>query len=184
MIRTLACFLGLAATLAGPGAADARGTYQEPRAFIAEAFGGEPPPPGSLWLRGELKTAVREVLGHDPGILRVRYWGRDGRTAWVLEEVGKEQPITAGVVVAGDRIESMRVLVFRETRGWEVRYPFFTDQFRGAGLSGGSALDRPVDGISGATLSVRAMEKVARLALLLHARTREAAYGGHVSQAH
>ncbi len=183
MIRTTVLILGLAFALTGPDSAAARGTYQEPRAFIAEVFGGTPPAPGSLWLKGALKDEVRQLLGHDPGMLRVRYWARDGRTAWILEEVGKEQPITTGVVVAGDRIEEMRVLVFRETRGWEVRYPFFTDQFRGATLTGGQALDRPVDGISGATLSVRAMEKVARLALLLHGHTAEAANGGRISQA-
>lgn len=183
MIRTTVLILGLAVGLTGPGQATARGTYQEPQAFIAEIFAGNPPAPASLWLRGELKEDVRRLLGHDPGVLRVRYWARDGRTAWILEEVGKEQPITTGVVVAGDRIEEMRVLVFRETRGWEVRYPFFTDQFRGATLTDGEALDRPVDGISGATLSVRAMEKVARLALLLNAHTPDAAHGGSISQA-
>ena len=61
-----------------------------------------------------------------------------------------------------------KVLVFRESRGWEVRHPFFTDQFRDAGLTGELALDRNIDGISGATLSVRALSRLARLALYLH----------------
>ena len=71
-------------------------------------------------------------------------------------------------MVNAQGIERLRVLAFRESRGWEVRYPFFTDQFKGVGLTDGHALDKAIDGISGATLSVRALEKLARLALYLH----------------
>ena len=68
------------------------------------------------------------------------------------------------------RLERVKVLVFRESRGWEVRHPFFTDQFNEIGLTGELDLDRGIDGISGATLSVRALKKLARLALYLHTR--------------
>ncbi len=148
--------------------ASARGTYQEPAAFLSEAFSGGVPAPRKLWIKGELKQAARDILGHDLGVLRLSYWGRDGRSAWILEEVGKEEPITVGIVVDCGRIERLRVLIFREVRGWEVRYPYFTDQFVGAGLSAERELDRGIDGISGATLSVRALKKLARLALVLH----------------
>jgi len=50
----------------------------------------------------------------------------------------------------------------------EVRYPFFTDQYKDASLQKDKQLDRTIDGISGATLSVRALTKLARLALYLH----------------
>jgi len=163
--------------------AGARGTYQEPRAFIAETFGGDPPPPRVLWLTEALRAQVRGVMGRDLGVLRLRYWSRDARSAWILEEIGKEEPITTGVVVAEGRIEQLKVLVFRESRGWEVRYPFFTDQFRGATLDGAGRLDRPIDGISGATLSVRALDKVARLALLLATHAADRADGRQLSQA-
>ena len=100
----------------------------------------------------------------------MRYWGGDKRTAWVLDEIGKDEPITAGIVVNDGAIEEMRVLAFRESRGWEVRYPFFTRQFHDARL-GGRDLTRTIDGITGATLSVRAMKRMARAALLLHEHT-------------
>ena len=148
--------------------AAARGTYQAPEDFLREAFAGETPAAERLWIKPELAASLREILGHDIGVLRVRYWRQAERSAWILDETGKEQPITVGVVVNGQGIETLRVLVFREIRGWEVRYPFFTDQFRGAGLDGNLDLDRPVDGISGATLSVDALKRVARAALLLH----------------
>jgi len=165
------------------GAAAARGVYQSPDAFIDEVFNGEPPQPRRLWLDPALKNDIRDVLEHDINVLRVRYWQKEGRTAWLLEEIGKEKPITTGIVVRDGQIERLRVLVFREVRGWEIRYPFFTDQFKGAALNERQRLDRPIDGISGATLSVRAMEKLARLALVLHRRAQAPAYGAQLSKA-
>jgi hypothetical protein len=58
------------------------------------------------------------------------------------------------------------VLAFRESRGWEIRHPAFTQQFKDATLID-NALDRHIDGVSGATLSVWAMTAVTRLALYL-----------------
>lgn len=159
---------GLVWWLFATGIAQAQNIYQEPQEFIAESFAGTPPEPQVLWLTGALRDQVQAILDHQPAALRVRYWVRDGRSAWVLEEIGKERPITVGIVVDDRGIERIKVLVFRESRGWEVRYPFFTDQFHGARLDGSQQLDRHIDGISGATLSVRALKKVARVALLLH----------------
>lgn len=157
--------------LALPATAPAGTVYQEPQEFITESFAGHRPKPASVWIVGEHKAAVRRIMGHDPDALRVRYWGSGQRTAWILEETGKAHPITVGVVIHRDRLERLKVLVFRESRGDEVRYPFFTDQFRGRRLTGDGRLDREINGISGATLSVRALKKVARLALYLHQQT-------------
>jgi len=121
-----------------------------------------------LWTDKELNKDVEEILGHKPGVLRIRYWQRDGKTVWILEEPSKEQPITTGIVINNDRIEQVKVLIYRESRGMEVRYPFFTDQYKDAGLQNDRQLDRTIDGISGATLSVRALTKLVRLALYLH----------------
>jgi hypothetical protein len=150
----------------------ARGVYQEPEAFLTQSFADDVPEPELIWLTGARKAAVAELLGHDYPTLRVRYWRHAQRSAWILEEIGKEQPITVGLVVNDGLLERIKVLEFRESRGWEVRHPFFTDQFRDAGLDAKRNLDRHIDGISGATLSVRAMKKMARLALYLDAETR------------
>jgi len=158
----------LVSVYAGAGSA-----YQSPEEFLGEAFGGSPPSPEVIWLRGDVKETAAEILGHAyPGI-RVRYWGEGKRTAWILEEIGKKKPITVGLVVNSNSLELIRVLAFRESRGWEVRYPFFTDQFSGIRLNTDRELDRPIDGISGATLSVRALKKLARLALYLHQQTEQ-----------
>ena len=47
------------------------------------------------------------------------------------------------------------------------------DRFIGAALEEGRELDRPIDSITGATLSVRAMERMAALALLYHQHSSE-----------
>ena len=149
----------------------AEGVDQEPDAFIKEVFSGKPPAPEVVWITRSLREPITEILGHSPDALRVRYWGENHRTVWILEEIGKERPITVGLVIDNGRLETVKVLAFRESRGWEVRYPFFTDQFKGVRLTGDNELDKTIDGISGATLSVRALKKLARLSLFLHNQT-------------
>ena len=151
----------------------AEAVYQEPDDFLNEAFSGEVPEPGLIWLSGQRKEFVKQLLGHRYSSLRVRYWRQNARTAWVLEEIGKDLPITIGLVVNDGQLEQIKVLVFRESRGWEIRHPFFTDQFKNAQLEADNTLDRDIDGISGATLSVRAMKKMAKLALFLDAELRK-----------
>jgi hypothetical protein len=148
--------------------AQSKDVYQAPEDFIEEVYAGSPPKSKKLWIRKDLKRQIREIMQHDLGVLRIRYWEKDERTTWILEETGKEKPITTGIVINDNKVELIRILVFRETRGWEVRYPFFTDQFRDVALNETLGLDKPIDGISGATLSVNALKKLARLSLLLH----------------
>lgn len=167
LIRTLtAAAIAMTCTLVM-----AASVYQQPEAFLAETFSGNTPEPAVVWLTGERRETVKALLGHDYTSLRVRYWRDRQRSAWVLEEIGKEQPITAGIVINAQQIERVKVLVFRESRGWEIRHPFFTDQFINAQLDSKRNLDRHIDGISGATLSVRAMQKLVKLALYLDAET-------------
>lgn len=139
--------------------------YQEPGAFIAEVFGSAPAPK-VLWLTREIQAQAAAILGHSPAQLRQRYWSEGRRSVWILEETGKEELITAGFVVVDGRIDHVRVLVYRESRGHEVRRSSFLKQFKDARLAQGNRLDREIDGIVGATLSVGAMQRMARLALL------------------
>ena len=164
-------FATLLSLLSMSPSAWAGGTYQTPEDFLHEVFAGAVPAPAVLWLTGEVRTTAAEILDHQPGQLRVRYWQQGPRTAWILDEIGKDQPITTGLVVNAGRLERVRVLIFRESRGWEVKYPFFTDQFNRVGLTDGLKLDGRIDGVSGATLSVRALTNLARLALFLHEQT-------------
>jgi hypothetical protein len=141
--------------------------YQTSVEFISETFAERKPVAKAVWVTGDLKQRVAKVLGHDYRDIRVRYWTLENRSAWILEEIGKVEPITLGVVVEDGHIEEVKVLTYRESRGFEIRFPFFMDQFRGARVDADNKLDRSIDGISGATLSVRATTKLARIALLL-----------------
>ncbi len=152
--------------------------------FIREAFSADvhAPKRETLWIDASLKEEISQKIAYQFHALRVRYWGQGQRTAWVLEEVGKEEPITMGVVVEGDKLIALHILVYRESRGDEVKHSFYTKQFKHASLQKDRKryrLSQPIDGITGATLSVRATKKVAKLALLLHQQTPYASQNTH-----
>lgn len=157
--------------MALPGLAVAATVYETSEEFLNRAFDDATPDPGLVWLSGDRKSAVRNLLGHDYPALRLRYWCRDRRSAWVLEEIGKDMPITVGIIVEGNYIENLRVLTYRENRGGEVATPAFTEQFSGSGLDAKGSLDTRIDGITGATLSVKALTRLASVALYLSGDT-------------
>ncbi len=136
--------------------------------FLGQAFPQIKPEARMLWLSPAAKQRAGTVLGHELPGLRVKYWAAGARSAWVLDEIGKEEPITIGVVIEQDRIASVQILAFRESRGGEVRYPAFTRQFERARLQAQDRLSNNIDGITGATLSVSAVTRISRLALVLH----------------
>ena len=144
--------------------------YLSRDAFLSLAFAQQQPELKTLWITEETRTAAKAAVGWAPAALRLRYWQAGSRTAWILEDIGKHKPITLGIAVADNHIERVEVLAFRESRGWEIRYPFFTSQFSGLRLAEDGYLDKTVDGITGATLSVQATERMARLALWLDAQ--------------
>jgi hypothetical protein len=147
--------------------AHAEEVYQSQDDFLASAFDSIPDPQ-RLTISGDLSKQVKKILDHRYKKIRVPYWQDDCRTAWVLEEIGKERPITTGFVVNSQGIEKVKVLIFRESRGWEVKHDFFGHQFIGAKLTNKNKLDSKIDNISGATLSVNAITDISRMALLLH----------------
>ena len=144
--------------------------YLTPDDFLKETFAGAPPKVQFLWLDDTAQGKLKPIFGHAYPQARVRYWRAGGRTVWILEEVGKEFPRTAGFVVMDHAIDSARVLIYRESRGDEVHYPSFLKQFDGAHLKG-DQLEPGIDGVSGATLSVDAMRRMARAALTLDSLT-------------
>ena len=133
--------------------------------FLESAFGASQPKMETLWVTKDVAVQVENILGHTPKQLRVRYWKSNLKTAWILEEIGKEEPITAGFVIQSGKLNQVMVLDYRESRGGEVRHPNFLRQYQGADLQKDYQLDKSIDGISGATLSVRAIGRMVRLAL-------------------
>tara|TARA_B100000035_G_scaffold311580_1_gene321369 strand:- start:11991 stop:12497 length:507 start_codon:yes stop_codon:yes gene_type:complete len=148
--------------------ANAKGVYQTEEDFLQEVFSGKVPDQKRLILKSKLRDPIEKILNHPYSGMRIKYWQNNNQTAWILEEIGKEYPITFGLVVSNGKIAKAKVLIFREIRGWEIKYPAFTRQFKGATFDG-EKLDRTIDGVSGATLSVWAMTKIAKIALILDA---------------
>ncbi len=141
-----------------------------PEKFVSQAFGGKAPSPQKIWFTGKLKETVGDILNRKAPA-RTKYWKKGNKTVWVLEQIGKYKPITTGLIVENGALKQLKVLIYRESHGWEVKYPFFTDQFIGIELKDMEdyKLNKGIDGISGATLSVRSLVRLARLALTLDA---------------
>jgi hypothetical protein len=127
-------------------------TYITPTEFVATSFSAQPEQ-GLIWLKAPEQAMAVKLFGHRYAGLRLRYWRTDERTAWILDEIGKERMITMGIVVDQDQISRVAILEYRESRGGEIRHPFFTQQFVGASMDSKQDLSNPIDGISGATLS-------------------------------
>jgi hypothetical protein len=159
-------------------------TYITPDNFLHEVFlakeSAEIPKAEFIWLDNSAQTKLTEALGHPYPQARLRYWREQQKdsqkTVWILDEIGKEYPITAGFVVVDKKIQRAQVLVYRESRGMEIHLPAFLAQFINARLTDeksgdphGSQLSNKIDGITGATLSVDAMKRMARAALVLDA---------------
>ncbi len=65
------------------------------------------------------------------------------------------------------KIQRVALMVFRESRGWEVADARFTGQFRGKTVRDRFLVGSDIIGITGATLSARAFGRGARKALVL-----------------
>ena len=165
MLRaTVGAVMALVMALAPAVAADK--VYEKPSAFLTRHF-GKVPKTKVIDLDKSDHKALKEIFGHRYDSRRVRYWQSAGKTAWILNEIGKTEPITAGFIVRDGEIAEIKVLIYRESHGWEVSRPFFARQFSGASLKKDRTLDRSIDGIVGATLSVRALTKLSVAALYL-----------------
>ena len=105
---------------------------------------------------------------------RGRREGRDLGYAVVTEEKGRFKPITFMVKVsARGVVESVQVMVYRESRGDGVRRKRFLKQYRGKDAGDPLRLNRDVTVLGGATLSSRALTAgVKRVLLVVETRYR------------
>jgi len=114
------------------------------------------------WLTDEQKKAIGDLClqKFEPNRMTFYVGKRDGVPmgyAIIDHEIGKSFPITFMVVLNVDgSVRDVEIMVYREPRGWEVRYPSFMDQFTGKNADTDY---RIINSITGATLSVRAMVK-------------------------
>lgn len=126
----------------------------------------------TLWLNQAIQSEIKSILDRPYAKLRLRYKISESQpsptTIWFLDEIGKERPISFAVAVKNQQIVRIKVLEFRESRGYEIHIPAFSQQFDNIGVDQNGQLNKNIDGITGATMSVNAMKKISRVALLLH----------------
>ncbi len=134
--------------------------------FIRDTWGAVPPE-RRLVLGEEEQSVAAAMLGARRFKSMVSYWQQNGQRVWSLEARGKVKLIGAGFVVEQGRIVKSEVLAFRETRGRQICSDRFLKQLKGLFLKKNRKLNRKIDGYSGATYSVNAIRKMARLALYL-----------------
>lgn len=111
--------------------------------------------------------------------------GGDGVVGYavVVNEIGKHRPITFVVGVTPDeKVKGVEIMVYREPKGGEVRMKGFLKQYRGKDLAQPILTGRDITSISGATLSVRAVNRGTKKALavihLVYGRSRTASAAG------
>lgn len=135
-------------------------------AFLSQQFQQQPIKSHRLWLTPTLKKQIKAILKRPTKHTNYRYWQTMGKTIWILNEVGKERDITTAITIKNQQVEQVTILIYRESRGAEVRALWFTEQFKGSKYR--QAWQTKIDSISGATLSVNALKKQVALALFLN----------------
>ena len=169
-ISLLILFFSISYNL-GAGQSNMAGTKMSKKEFLNKAFTGTQAEAKqkTIWLKDDLQSKIIDILDRPYAKLRLRYWinKEEKQSVWFLDEIGKERPISFAVSIINRHISLIKVLAFRESRGGEIQMLSFTEQFKDIGLNNENKLDQHVDGISGATMSVSAMKKISRLALML-----------------
>lgn len=163
MKRSFALFV-LAALLV-PGVALAGEIVHETREqVLARFFAGTSSVGHEKFVLGDDDAAAfRSALGYDAP--RREYFvylarGAEGVAGYAIidNEMGKHRPMTFAVHVSGDgAVREVALMVYREDVGGQVREKPFVRQFAGKTSAEPIRLGADIDGISGATISSRAM---------------------------
>ncbi len=89
-------------------------------AFLNRSF-DEVPKPKRLWINKEKQNYIKTTFNPSQIKLSYRYWQKDNKTVWVLDEIGKERNITTGIVIDNNVVKSVEVIAYRESRGGQVQ---------------------------------------------------------------
>ena len=118
--------------------------------------------------RARLERELGRPIAEDT-VEVLRVLDRDGRLrgyAVVAEEIGKYRPITFMVGVTPQlTVRDVAVMIYRESRGGDVKRKRFLSQYRGKSSRDPIDSNRDIINVSGATISVRAMNAGVRRVL-------------------
>ncbi len=139
----------------------------EIKGFLNTSF-EEIPKPKRIWIDKKKQIFIKNHINPSQIKLSYRYWQKNNKFVWVLDEIGKERNITTGIVIINNAIQSVQIITYRESRGYQVQSDRFTHQYQNKTIS--NQLTKEIDSISGATLSVIAINKQVKLALYLNSQ--------------
>ena len=127
----------------------------------------------TIKLSPEKKAQIEERIGWKfPEESFEVYIGETGTQidgyALVQNTIGKHKPMTYMVGVDGKgRVSDVELLVFRESRGSEIRQKRFNTQYEGKTVLDPVRINKDIINISGATMSVRSMSAGIKRVLVL-----------------
>lgn len=134
--------------------------------FLDQTFIDQVPSSKRIWLNKDKQKEIRTKFNPNSPKISYRYWEDESKSVWVLNEIGKERDITTGIVIKNGMVEKVQVLVYRESRGGQVQNDRFTNQYKNK--TDANNFIKEIDSISGATLSVNALNKQVKMALWLN----------------
>ena len=156
------------------GGAQAETTYFSTRSVLAAFFPkSERVTFRTFDLDPARKARLTQRLGYRPAKDRYTIFvattqGKVDGYAVVDEELGQHQPITFATRLSPrGAVERLEIMIYRETRGDEVRDTRFRRQFEGKTAQDPMRLHREIDAISGATISSASMAVGVRRAAIL-----------------
>ena len=126
-----------------------------------------------LKLTPEQKARIQERIGwkfpeESFKAFKAENNGKVDGYAVVQETIGKHRPITYIVGVTPDgKVSDIEVLVYRESKGSEVRMKRFNFQYEGKTALDPIRINKDIINITGATMSVRSVSAVVKRALVL-----------------
>ena len=124
-------------------------------------------------LSPEKKTRIEERIGWKfPEESFAVYIGETGNHidgyALVQNTIGKHKPMTYMVGIdSKGHVSDVELLIFRESRGSEIRQKRFNAQYEGKTVNDPVRINRDIINISGATMSVRSMSAGVKRVLVL-----------------
>ena len=129
--------------------------------------------PEELRLTPEQKSRIEERIGwkFPEEFFRAFKAESNGQVdgyAVIQETIGKHRPITyiVGVTPEG-KVSSVEVLVYRESKGSEVRMKRFNYQYEGKTVQDPIRINKDIINITGATMSVRSVSAGVKRSLVL-----------------
>jgi Na+-translocating ferredoxin:NAD+ oxidoreductase RnfG subunit len=126
-----------------------------------------------LRLMPEQKARIQERIGwkfpeESFRAFKAETNGKVDGYAVIQETIGKHRPITYLVGVTPDgTVSDVEVLVYRESKGSEVRMKRFNSQYEGKTVLDPVRINKDIINITGATMSVRSVNAGVKRALVL-----------------